>query len=130
MRDYQEINDVEWDKLKPIVMTKNTIDKIKKIIHHNIGVHPSLYDGLKYTRLSFEIRKEETIRSFLQFRDKEYEIKSGSIYEVEDEYFYCAIGCWESYSIRNSGERRHYYMKTYKCDQLLGLENLIKDLNI
>ena len=123
MRDYQEINDVEWDTLKPIVMTKNTIDKIKKIIPHNIGVHPSLYDGVKYTRLSFEIKKEETIRSFLQFRDKEYEIKSGSIYEAEDEYFYI------SYRKRNSGER-HYYMKTYKCDQLLGLENLIKDLNI
>jgi hypothetical protein len=125
---YQEINDVEWDRFDPIMMTKSTIEKIQKIIP-SVKLHQGTRDCefirygklLKFNRFSFE--KKTEIKQWYSMTGKKYEIIGLSIFETEDEYFYV------SYSKRIDKDNVAI-IETYKCDQLDGLKKLLKDKEI
>jgi len=126
---YQEINDVEWDRFDPIMMTKSTIEKIQKIIP-SVKLHQgttTLTNGqlkfalLKFNRFSFE--KKTEIKQWYSMTGKKYEIIGLSIFETEDEYFYV------SYSKRINKDNVAK-IEIYKCDQLDGLKKLLKDKEI
>ena len=124
---YHEINDVEWDRFDPIMMTKSTIDKIKNLIPsaelHEGNQHCEfIRDGklIKFNRLSYE-KKTEIKQEWYYI--KKYEIIGLSIFETEDEYFYV------SYNKRIDKDNVAK-IEIYKCDQLDGLKKLLKDKEI
>ena len=121
---YEEIKPDEWEKFIPIMMTKSTIEKIRKII----PTEPLEYYNKhgKFIRLRYEKKteiKQKVLKNFNWSWTKKYEIKTVSIYEDDDEYFYvnyCKMIDEDNVSI----------IETYKCDQFEGLVKLLKNLNI
>jgi len=129
---YQEINDVEWDRFDPIMMTKSTIDKIKNLIP-SVKLHEGTTDCeytrdgklIKFNRLSYEKKTEikQNWHTDRWYYIKKYELIGLSIFENDDEYFYV---CYN----KRIDKDNVAIIETYKCDQLDGLKKLLKDKEI
>lgn len=114
---YQEISIEEWWERKSISMSESTINKILKILPvHFESIHK---DNINYLKHYHEDPDDYPVPSYTKI----------FIYESDDEYFYVFYN--KVYETQNNkGVIKHddIITKQYKCDQLSGLEKLIKTL--
>lgn len=107
------INTEEYDELKFVSISKQSIEYLSNITpNHTYKIQdyfaPGIPGEIEYLRFfkfknitQYSIRKPDTISHFF-------------VKELEDEYFYVSI---------SNG-------RSYKCDQLDGIRELLEDLNI